>query len=215
MISYSDADNEIICATEDIKFAFALSPYYKDCSIDRIGLLENGIIKFRVGKRECYFEDYISIKDSIYGEGGNKDAYIDYQEDGLFHIRNSKSTIKTLNSKLLKEEDMKQHINILLNQFYKERILMEGYLPLYETFKYNIYYKDCNEFYLIYLRSKDDEDFYTVLKIEDGKTEITESNISDYENNSLVEQNIRMILTALRELEETTDKDAHINANSI
>ena len=139
IISYSNKNNEIICSTEDIKFAFALSPYYKDCCIDKIGLLEGGIIRFRVKKAGFYFEDYISMIDSIYGEDGNKDIYIGYKDDGLFHIRNSKSTIKTLNCKSLKEEKMKQHINILLSQFYKEKILMKSYLPLYETFKYNIY----------------------------------------------------------------------------
>ena len=71
-ISYCNINNEIICSTESIQLKFKLSPYYEDCQIDRVTLLEDGIISFHVKKVDYYFEDFISIEDSIYGEDGDR-----------------------------------------------------------------------------------------------------------------------------------------------
>lgn len=79
---------------------------------------------------------------------------------------------------------------------------MSTFKLLYETFKYNIFYRKEVKNYFVKLVSKMDKDTYTILSIEGEAAKIQETNISDYENGVIVEQNIRMILLALEEVEE-------------
>ncbi|MEG0672195.1 hypothetical protein [Clostridium sp.] len=79
---------------------------------------------------------------------------------------------------------------------------MNEFNVLYDTFKYNIFYKEDDIGYLVKLVSKANEGNYTILRIKGEAAKVEESNINDYENCGIIEQNIRMILLALEEAEE-------------
>ena len=78
-INYLNESNEIACDTQDIQLRFKLSEYYKGTLINNLELLSDGIIKFYVEKSDKTFEDFISIKDSIYGEDNNKTFDLEHQ----------------------------------------------------------------------------------------------------------------------------------------
>lgn len=79
---------------------------------------------------------------------------------------------------------------------------MDTFNLLYDTFKYNIFYKEDEQGYLVKLISRLDKGAYTILRIKGETAKVEESNINDYENCGIIEQNIRMILLALEEVEE-------------
>ncbi len=115
-INYLNESNEIVCDTQDMQLIFKLSDYYKGAQINQLELLSDGIIRFYVKKSDNFLEDFISIKDSIYGEDDNKTFDLEYQGDHIFGIKGNRCIIQICNQKFLDIGSLEEYIKGLLGK---------------------------------------------------------------------------------------------------
>lgn len=106
-VKYSNESNQIISTTEDIGLKLKLADYYKGALVNQVEILPNWVVKFYVKKLDTQFEDFISLKDSIYGEEEHEVFELEYQGNNIFSNTSNRCTIEIYNQQLVNIESIK------------------------------------------------------------------------------------------------------------